>query len=60
MADKKEGEANDEKPWWEIDDDDDDEEKAVGLDEVYQEIQLASSRLMEAAAAVVIDSAGVL
>ena len=55
VADQKE-----EKQWWEVDDEEDDQEKAVGLDEVYQEIQLASTRLMEAATAVVIESAGVL
>jgi hypothetical protein len=49
------------KNWWDEDEDDEKEpEKTVGLDEVYQEIQLASSRLMEAATAVVIESAGVL
>ena len=60
MDEQKTADQKDEKPWWEVEDEEDDQEKAVGIDEVYQEIQLASSRLMEAATAVVIETAGML
>ncbi len=58
MAEETNDKKVDEKPWWEIEDEDEDPKKAVGLDEVYQEIQLASTRLMDAATSVVIESAG--
>ena len=49
-----------EKPWWEMDDDPDEGSKPVGLDDIYQEVHLASTRFMEAATSVVIDSAGIV
>ena len=58
MADESGDKKEDEKPWWEVDDEEEDTKKAVGLDEVYQEIQLASCRLMDAATSVMIESAG--
>jgi hypothetical protein len=47
------------KPWWEMDDEDDQNSKGTGIDEIYQEVHLASKRFMEAATSVVLDSAGI-